>query len=76
MSPRIDASEVDGKAVRRLVGRLRERCDRHKHHVGEPLRDLLLTAAATLEHQQDVIAATRCDCAVRALETTEAVHAE
>lgn len=76
MTPRVETSEVDGKAVRRLVGRLRERCDRHKHHVGEPLRDLLLTAAATLEHQQDVIAATRCDCAARALETTGATHVE
>jgi hypothetical protein len=53
----------DPAAVRRLVDRLRERCDRRRHHVGEPLRDLLETAAATIERQADTIAAQRCDCA-------------
>lgn len=60
------SQDLDPAAVRRLIARLRERCDRRRHHVGEPLRDLLDTAAATLERQADTIAATRCDCAERA----------
>jgi hypothetical protein len=56
-------SPIDPAATRRLIERLRERCDRRRYHVGEPLRDLLETAAATLERQADMIAAMRCDCA-------------
>jgi hypothetical protein len=57
----------DLAATRRLIARLRERCDGRRHHVGAELRALLETAAATIERQADTIAAMRCDCAEAAM---------
>lgn len=62
------SAAIEAAAARRLAARLRERCDPRRHHVGAALRDLLETAAATIERQADMLAAARCDCAEAALE--------